>query len=110
MVLRICSVAGAGAATPGEPNRSAPDAATDEAWEAQTATDSDDEAMGDADFMEQYDAVLADEMRGTKLADSFRPPPSATAAGTLCWWSHHKTRSCHCRVRCTNATVLVLLV
>ena len=55
--------------------------AQQEAWEASTATDSDDEVTeaSDAEFMTEYDRALQHELRGTRLAESFERVPGASA-------------------------------
>ena len=60
-------------------------ASADEQWEAETATDSDDEAgsAGSADFMSQYEAAMEAELSGSKVGATFAKPsqPHTGAAG-----------------------------
>lgn len=53
----------------------------EDAWEAATATDSDDEEgdVSDTEFMTEYDRALQHELRGTKIAESFERVPGASA-------------------------------
>ena len=56
-----------------KPRAAAPRSAGD-AWEAATATDSDDgdeSDVNDDEFMAEYDQAMNDQLRGTRMADTF---------------------------------------
>eukprot|EP00873_Tetraselmis_striata_P029258 jgi/Tetstr1/449522/TSEL_036610.t1 len=53
--------------------------ARDGDWDAQTATDSDDDSRGEADFMHAYGEEMEQQLRGTTLAATFAQDAAAPA-------------------------------
>ncbi|BDA41334.1 probable protein ecdysoneless homolog [Coccomyxa sp. Obi] len=77
------SSAGASASGAGAAGSAAPSAARmdeDEHWEVLTATDSDDEPVGDADFMTEYGERMERELGRSKVGATFERMPLQTSA------------------------------